>query len=307
MPRPRAEHLTQKIAAIRSEMRKLRKIEAQLSEHGGQVSRTDPDARSMNSARKGTGTVGYNVQSAVDTKNRLIVAHEVTNVGKDRAQLFDMARRTRKAIGAKDLTALGDRSYFSGEEILKCERAGMTPMVPKPLTSGGKADGRFDKRDSVYNARRVSLSSRPACGLAIHSGRERVNPTSVLVVRLSSMPHQGEVYPVGLSRNQPLGAGAGSRGHAAQARQSSGDGASASTDCRASIWNPEGVDGSDTFPDEDAPTGQNGDELARSGLQHKESDEYPGNRRGSEDAHGLIDSSVIRDHRPGAAERCSWQ
>jgi transposase len=154
MPRPRAEHLKQKIATIRSEMRKLRKIEAQLPEHGGQVSLTDPDARSMNSAGKGTGTVGYNVQSAVDTKNHLIVAHEVTNVGNDRAQLTDMAQRARKAIGAKDLTALADRGYFSGEEILKCERAGMTPMVPKPLTSGGKADGRFDKRDFVYNARR---------------------------------------------------------------------------------------------------------------------------------------------------------
>jgi hypothetical protein len=57
----------------------------------GQVSLVDPDARSMASQGKGTGIVGYNVQTAVDTKNHLIVTHEVTNVGSDRQQLKKMA------------------------------------------------------------------------------------------------------------------------------------------------------------------------------------------------------------------------
>jgi hypothetical protein len=120
----------------------------------GQISLTDPDARSMNSAGKGTGTVGYNVQTAVDTKNHLIVAHEVTNVGHDRTHLTDMSKLAREALGTKTLTALADRGYYSGQEIRRCELAGMNPLVPKPLTSGGRADGRFDKRDFVYNAKR---------------------------------------------------------------------------------------------------------------------------------------------------------
>jgi hypothetical protein len=94
--------------------------------------------------------VGYNVQTAVDTKHHLIVAHEVTNVGHDRTQLSSMAKQARAAIGTEQLTVLADRGYFKGEEILECEQAGINALVPKPLTSNSKADGRFDKRDFVY-------------------------------------------------------------------------------------------------------------------------------------------------------------
>ena len=154
VPEARVENLKEKIAAIKSEMKKLARIKERLPAAGGQISQTDPDARSMNSAGKGTGTVGYNVQTAVDTKNHMIIAHEVTNVGHDRTHLTEMSERARAAIGTKSLTALADRGYFSGEEIRRCQQAGMRPLVPKPLTSGGRADGRFDKRDFVYNAKR---------------------------------------------------------------------------------------------------------------------------------------------------------
>jgi hypothetical protein len=155
VPEARVSQLKEKIAAIKAEMRKLTKIGKELPTiEGQQVSLTDPDARSMNSAGKGTGTVGYNVQTAVDTKNHMIVAHEVTNIGSDRSQLTDMAKLARDALGTKSLTALADRGYFNGEEILRCERAGVIPLVPKPLTSNSKADGRYDKRDFIYNPRR---------------------------------------------------------------------------------------------------------------------------------------------------------
>jgi hypothetical protein len=113
-----------------------------------QISLTDPDARSM--MTRGAGIVGYNVQTAVDAMHHLIVAHEVTNVGSDRAQLTAMATRAGEAMGQNSLTALADRGYFKGEEILACEQSGITPLVPKPLTSNSKADGRFDKRDFRY-------------------------------------------------------------------------------------------------------------------------------------------------------------
>ncbi len=120
----------------------------------GQISLTDPDARSMASAGRGTGIVGYNVQTAVEVKHHLIVAHEVSNVGTDRTHLSSMAERAREGLGTDQLTVLADRGYFKGEEILDCDRAGITPLVPKPLTSNSKADGRFDKRDFVYIAER---------------------------------------------------------------------------------------------------------------------------------------------------------
>jgi hypothetical protein len=38
---------------------------------------------------------------------------------------------------------------FNGEQILAWERDGNSPVVPKPLTSGAKFEGRFDKRGFV--------------------------------------------------------------------------------------------------------------------------------------------------------------
>lgn len=153
LPAARVSQLKEKIAAVKAHIRKLGKIERQmLLAPDQQVSLTDPDARSMATSGRGTGIVGYNVQTAVDTKHHLIVAHEVTNVGHDRSQLFAMAKQARRAMGTEALTAIADRGYFSGSEILDCDQAGMTPLVPKPLTSNSKAEGRFDKRDFVYLA-----------------------------------------------------------------------------------------------------------------------------------------------------------
>jgi hypothetical protein len=106
----------------------------------------------MATSGHGTGVVGYNVQTAVDAKTHLIVAHEVTNVGSDRSQLSSMAKQTREAMGAEKLTALADRGYFHGEEILECVRAGIDAMVSKPQTSNNQAKGQFDKRDFRYIA-----------------------------------------------------------------------------------------------------------------------------------------------------------
>jgi hypothetical protein len=117
-----------------------------------QISLTDPDARSMATSGRGTGIVGYNVQTAVDAKNHLIVAHEVTNVGNDRGQLAMMAEQSRAATGITELTVVADRGYFSGDEILACAQAGIIPFVPKPLNSNSKAEGRFGKPDFVYIA-----------------------------------------------------------------------------------------------------------------------------------------------------------
>lgn len=147
----RVSRLKDKIAGMKAHIERLNEIGAQMQPApDGQVSLTDPDARSMATSGRGTGIVGYNVQTAVDAKHHLIVAHEVTNVGHDRTQLASMAKQARSATGHNELTVLADRGYYSGEEILECDQSGITALVPKPLTSGSKAEGRFDKRDFVY-------------------------------------------------------------------------------------------------------------------------------------------------------------
>ena len=92
----RGERLQDKIAALKEQMKALKEIEVRLNEAPDkQISLTDPDARSMKT--RGTGIVGYNVQTAVDATNHLIVTHEVTNIGIDRDQLTSMAKQARAA------------------------------------------------------------------------------------------------------------------------------------------------------------------------------------------------------------------
>jgi hypothetical protein len=148
----RVAHLKEKIAKVKEQMQALNEIGARMrASEDGQISLTDPDARSMATSGRGTGIVGYNVQTAVDAKHHMIVAHEVTNVGHDRDQLAAMAGLAKEATGEDKLIALADRGYFEGNEILKCDEAGIAPLVPKPMTSSSIREGRFDKRDFVYD------------------------------------------------------------------------------------------------------------------------------------------------------------
>ena len=147
----RSGRLVEKVELLRAQMAKLKTMEAQIeAAPDNQVSLTDPDARSMATSGRGSGIVGYNVQSAVEGEHHLIVAHDVVMTGHDRDQLACMAAKARDAMGVETLDVLADRGYFSGEEILACDALGVTPFVPRPLTSGAKADGRFGKQDFVY-------------------------------------------------------------------------------------------------------------------------------------------------------------
>ena len=147
----KVNRLKEKITKLKEEMGRLRAIEAQmLATPDQQISLTDPDARSMATSGRGSGVVGYNVQIAVDTEHHLIVTHEVTNRGSDRAQLANIASQAKDVLGVDQLEAVADRGYYNGEEILACHNAGITVTLPKPMTSGMEARGRYGKQDFVY-------------------------------------------------------------------------------------------------------------------------------------------------------------
>ena len=146
-------HLKEKLAKLESEMQRLAAMEKQmLASPDQQISLTDPDSRSMATSGRGSGVVGYNVQVAVEIEHHLIVTHEVTNSGSDRAQLANMGRQAREALGVDKLEAVADRGYYNSTEIKACDDAGVAVTLPKPMTSGAKSDGRFGKQDFVYNA-----------------------------------------------------------------------------------------------------------------------------------------------------------
>jgi transposase len=148
----KVERLEEKIAALKKEMQRLKKLEVRMLEAPDQqISLTDPDARSMATSGRGSGVVGYNVQAAVETRHHLIVAHEVSNVGNDRQQLYNMASQAKQALDVEALEVVADRGYFKGEEILACDEANITTYLPKPYTSGSVKKGLFSKRDFIYH------------------------------------------------------------------------------------------------------------------------------------------------------------
>lgn len=148
----KTERLENKITKLKKEIERLNNIETQLlAAPDKQISLTDPDSRSM--ITRGAGMVGYNVQTAVDVKNHLIVAHETTNIGNDRAQLANIATQAKEAIGTNNLTVVADRGYYNGTEIKACEDAGIKTYLPKCQTSNNQARGLFGKRDFIYNSK----------------------------------------------------------------------------------------------------------------------------------------------------------
>src|SRR5712675_2461139 len=159
VPEAKITRLNEKIATLRQEIQRLNGLNTLMMQtEDKQISLTDPDARSMATSGRGSGMVGYNVQSAVDTKHHLIVAHEVTNVGSDRSELSRMSEQARAAIGSETIEAVADRGYYSGEEIVACEQAGITVYLPKPMTSGLYAKGRYGLAKKELNPESLSVA-----------------------------------------------------------------------------------------------------------------------------------------------------
>ena len=129
-------------------MQRLEAIEKEmLASPDQQISLTYSDLRLMATSGRGSGVVGYNVQSRCGYGAHLSSA---ANTGSDRSQLAKVASQAKNILGADHLDAVADRGYFNSPEILACEQADITVTLPKPMTSGAKSDGRFGKQDFVY-------------------------------------------------------------------------------------------------------------------------------------------------------------
>ncbi len=147
---PHQVRLAERIELFKAQMAQLQAIEEKVqAAPDKQISMSDPDARSMQ--HRGGGIVGYNVQAAVDTKNHLIVAHELTNVGHDRSSLAAIANQAKEALQVTQLTVVADKGYYSGQEIKDCMESGVTPIMPKCNTSNNRANGLFNKNAFIYH------------------------------------------------------------------------------------------------------------------------------------------------------------
>ena len=248
--------LNDKLAKLKEEMNKLAAYEKQmLASPDQQVSLTDPDSRSMATSGRGSGVVGYNVQVAVDTEHHLIVTHEVTTSGSDRAQLANVAKQAKAVLQAETLEAVADRGYFSSPEILACHQAGITVTLPKPLTSGAKSDGRFGKQDFVYlpeeDVYRCPAGARlPYRYTNEEAGKvlRRYWTTACATCSLKSQCTTGPERRITRWEHEHLLDIVQQRLDACQPARH----ASASRDSRASVRHDEGTHGRNALPDQDA-------------------------------------------------------
>ena len=115
-----------------------------------QLSLTDPDARLL--VKSGQGVAGYNVQTAVDDKHKLIVASEVVNDSSDVNQLHAMAQTAKEALAAEALQVLADEGYYSSTKLKACEDDGIEAYVPP--SEGNRLiekAGRFSLRNFSYD------------------------------------------------------------------------------------------------------------------------------------------------------------
>ena len=95
---------------------------------------------------------GVRVQVAVDTEHQLIIVHEVTNSGTDRAQLANMGKQAKAVLGVDKLEAVADRGYYTGEEIKACADADIAVSTAE-AEHGMEAKGKFGKHDFAYLAK----------------------------------------------------------------------------------------------------------------------------------------------------------
>lgn len=147
------EDIGGKMAALVEKRAQIKADLAQLEDSGEtQLSQTDPDARLL--SKNGQVVAGYNVQIAVDSEHKLIVASEVVNDGNDSGQLHATAVAAKEALGVETLQVTADVGYYNGETLRACEADGIVAYVPEADKNNRLAkQGRFTLKDFVYDPR----------------------------------------------------------------------------------------------------------------------------------------------------------
>jgi transposase len=145
---PTRAELEEKIAALQEKKGWHEELLGQLEDEK-QVSTTDPDARKMH-ASQGT-VIGYNCQSAVDAKHKLIVAQDVTNEGTDLQQLSGMATEAKETLAVEQLEVVADPGYCHNADVSLCVERGITPYIRKADTSANTRLGLYAKKDFHYD------------------------------------------------------------------------------------------------------------------------------------------------------------
>lgn len=141
--------LNKKINRLKEIREGYKETEQELKKSGEkQISITDPDARLMHTAQ---GThVCYNVQMAVDSKHKMIVAMELTNEGNDQHQLSGIAGQAKEELGVEKIEVVTDMGYYDCDQVKESTDNGITVYMDKPAVK--VIEGVYSKERFQYNA-----------------------------------------------------------------------------------------------------------------------------------------------------------
>ncbi|GHU46890.1 transposase [Clostridia bacterium] len=124
-----------------------------IEENGGkEISTVDPDAHLMHTNGDGRNLDAcYNVQTVADSKYKLIVDFEVTTCPDDKGALPKMTESAKEIMGVDEISAVGDKGYYDGEDIAECEKNGTTAYIPKVADHAHAPDRNYDKSNFKYD------------------------------------------------------------------------------------------------------------------------------------------------------------
>lgn len=148
-----------KLLKYKERIERLKSIENELKEEKKtQVCLTDPDAKSMRN--NGCFEPCFNVQTAVDSKHKLIVTYDVVNDANDQAQLKNMVNRAKgelaevieeKNLDGEKISFVLDTGYYNQQQIIECSDESTEILIKKRVKEVGKIKA-YDLEKYKYNS-----------------------------------------------------------------------------------------------------------------------------------------------------------
>lgn len=139
--------------------------------------------------------MAYNVQSAVDGKNDLIVEYAVSMNPSDQHQLGIMAKKVKRQLKLKRFIVLADKGYYNGEGLLRVKRYKVTAIVSKQKSSDPKDQPtRFHTDKFTYNPATDTYNCPKGNTLYAHNKKEAKRRNFFNKTACSRMPPQKRVH-----------------------------------------------------------------------------------------------------------------
>lgn len=125
----------------------------------------------------------YNVQTAVDSENSLIIAQSVVLDAADNRQLVPMVESTAKILGSSRFRVVADAGYSNGKQAAECEAKGLELHIPAARAVHTSSGGFFYSREHFQYDSQSDTYTCPAGKILV---RKRTRPKELDIVYRAS-------------------------------------------------------------------------------------------------------------------------